>query len=148
MGLFGLFKKNQKEKKLVLAPINCTIKAFLEIVKQLDEQEVFLPVVVFRYGEEIHRMGCMFQGADIVAQKDGRTPAYIFDLDKFTSLEELIQYTVLRNAEDMIEILGYGSGEYGDAIEKIVCEDFYLDGKGEFWQLKERLGNCETQLGY
>lgn len=138
MGLFDLFKKSKKEEKRITGPIKCTIGEFMEIEKVLADKREFLDVVVFRYNGDVHRVGQMFNDTKIVFQKDGKTPAFVFDNDKYDSLEEICQFTILGNSTEFIELLGFGSDEINDPIDNIVYDEFYIDGEGAFWHLKDK----------
>lgn len=138
MGIFDLFKKDKKEDKKVYGPIKCMIGDFLNIERRLVSENVFLDVIVLKYKDEVHRVGNMFRDGNIIVREADNEPAYIFDKDKYNSLEELIQSTFLKYEADYIELLGYGSDEFDDAINSIQEDDFYLDGNGEYWKLCEK----------
>ena len=134
MGLFDLFTK--KEKKIVKAPIECRIGDLLEIERQLVAKNVWLDVLVFQYQGDVHRIGQMFQdGNMLMVNGDKKRPAYVYDTTLYETLEDLVSGSVLCNENESITLLGYGSDEYNDAIDNVVEEDFYLDGKGEYWKL-------------
>ncbi len=138
MGIFDLFKKDKKEIKTVYAPIKCMIGDFLNVERRLDSGNVFLDVIVLRYKDEVHRVGNMFKDGEIVLTEDSNSTAYIFDREKYNSLDELIQSTFLKYEADYIELLGYGADEFDEAIDSIKEGDFYLDGEGEYWKLSEK----------
>ena len=140
MGLFDLFRKKEikTEAKTVKAPIECRIGDLLEIERRLEAENVWLDILVFTYKGEVHRMGQMFQNGDVLTgNEEEKEAAYVFDKTFHKSLEDMISASVLSNENEFITLLGYGSDEYDDAIDCIVEDDFYLDGEGEYWKLKQ-----------
>ena len=134
MGLFDLFTK--KEKKIVKAPIECRIGDLLEIERQLVAKNIWLDVLVFQYQGDVHRIGQMFQDRNmLMVNGDKKRPAYVYDTTLYETLEDMVSGSVLCNENESITLLGYGSDEYNDATDNVVEEDFYLDGKGEYWKL-------------
>ncbi len=134
MGLFDLFAK--KEKKMVKAPIECRIGDLLEIKRRLEEEKIWQDVLVFQYQGDVHRTGNMFRdGEMMMSSGDKKRPAHVFDTTIYETLEDMVSDSLLCNENERITLLGYGSDEYNDAIDNIVEEDFYLDGKGEYRKL-------------